>query len=336
MPGSEVIHRLGLPAMASSPAIVFQGLTKDYGTKRALDGVDLEIRAGEIFGYLGSNGAGKTTTIRCLLGLIRPTAGRATVLGLDCRSDSVEVRRRTGYLPGDLRLYPRLTARQLLTYLGRLRGGVDAGRIEELARRMECDLGWRCGAMSHGQKQKVGVIQALMHDPAILILDEPTATLDPLMQRNVHDLVREARDRGATIFVSSHDLPEVARLCDRAGILRRGRLVAVQDVNELAQQGGHVLSIEFSEPIDPAVFRAIPGVSQVTASDRTLTITAGGDLDAVIKTAARFRVHAVRSAEVDLDEVFHDYYRSESDEAAAIVAASATAKPADAEVPDAL
>jgi ABC-2 type transport system ATP-binding protein len=192
--------------MASSPAIVFQGLTKDYGAKRALAGVDLAIRGGEIFGYLGSNGAGKTTTIRCLLGLIRPTAGRATVLGLDCRTDSVEVRRRCGYLPGDLRLYPRLTARQLLTYLGRLRGGVGAGRIEELARRMECDLGQRCGAMSHGQKQKVGVIQALMHDPAVLILDEPTATLDPLMQRNVHDLVREARDRGATVFVSSHDL----------------------------------------------------------------------------------------------------------------------------------
>ena len=250
--------------MDSSPAIVFEGLTKDYGAKRALAGVDLEIRAGEIFGYLGSNGAGKTTTIRCLLGLIRPTAGRATVLGLDCRADSVEVRRRTGYLPGDLRLYPRLTARQLLTYLGRLRGGVDPARIEELARRMECDLGWRCGAMSHGQKQKVGVIQALMHDPAIVILDEPTATLDPLMQRTVHDLVREARDRGATIFVSSHDLPEVARLCDRAGILRQGRLVAVQDVNELAQQGGHVLSIEFSEPVDPA---RVPGHSRGVAGD---------------------------------------------------------------------
>jgi ABC-2 type transport system ATP-binding protein len=165
--------------------------------------------------------------------------------------------------------------------------------------------------MSHGQKQKVGVIQALMHDPAILILDEPTATLDPLMQRTVHDLVREARDRGATIFVSSHDLPEVARLCDRAGILRQGRLVAVQDVNELAQQGGHVLSIEFSEQVDPAVFRAISGVSQVAANDRTLTITVGGDLDAVVKTAARFRVHALRSAEIDLDEVFHDYYRGE-------------------------
>ena len=296
-------------------AIVCAGLTKDYGPKRALDGVDLEIRAGEIFGYLGSNGAGKTTTIRCLLGLIRPSGGRATILGLDSQEQSVEVRRRTGYLPGDLRLYPRLTARQLLEYLGALRGGVSGGRMEALAQRMECDLGQRCGAMSHGQRQKVGVIQALMHDPDVLILDEPTATLDPLMQRSVHDLVREARARGATVFVSSHDLPEVARLCDRAGILRQGRLVAVQDVNELAQQGRHVLTIEFLEPVDPAVFEAVPGVSQVTASDRALTVTASGDLDAVVKTAARFRVHALRSSEVDLDEVFHDYYRSEGADA---------------------
>ena len=296
--------------MASSPAIVCRGLTKDYGAKRALDGVDLELRTGEIFGYLGSNGAGKTTTIRCLLGLIRPTAGTATVLGLDVRDDSLEVRRHTGYLPGDLRLYPRLTARQLLEYLGDLRGGVRPARVEELARRLECDLGLRCGAMSHGNRQKVGIIQALMHDPAVLILDEPTATLDPLMQRIVHELIREARDGGATIFVSSHDLPEVAHLCDRAGILRQGRLVAVQDVNELAQQGRHVISIEFLEPVEPTVFERIPGVSQVTASDHTLTITVSGELDAVVKTAARFRVHGLRSAEVDLDEVFHDYYRA--------------------------
>jgi ABC-2 type transport system ATP-binding protein len=299
--------------MADSTAVVCAGLTKDYGTKRALDGVDLELRTGEIFGYLGSNGAGKTTTIRCLLDLIRPTAGRATVLGLDSHDDSVEVRRRTGYLPGDLRLYPRLTARQMLDYLGRLRGGVPVARVEELARRLECDLSLRCGAMSHGNRQKVGIIQALMHDPAMLILDEPTATLDPLMQRIVHDLIRESRDRGATIFVSSHDLPEVARLCDRAGILRQGKLVAVQDVNELSQQGRHVLSIEFLEPVEADVFEHLPGVSQVTASDRTLTLTVSGDLDAVVKTAARFRVHDLHSVEVDLDEVFHDYYRTEAD-----------------------
>ncbi len=301
--------------MGNPNAIVCEALTKDYGPKRALDRLDLQVRAGEIFGYLGSNGAGKTTTIRCLLDLIRPNQGRATVLGLDSHKHNVEVRRRTGYLPGDLRLYPHLTARQLLGYLGRLRGGVPVQRVEELARRMECDLGQRCGAMSHGQRQKVGVIQALMHDPEVLILDEPTATLDPLMQRNVHDLIRESRDRGATVFVSSHDLPEVAHLCDRAGILRHGKLVAVQDVGELAQQGRHVITIQFLEPVEPNVFERLPGVSQVTATDHAVTLTVSGDLDAIVKTAARFRVHDIHSAEVDLDDVFRDYYRAETGDA---------------------
>ncbi|MGA2873494.1 MAG: ABC transporter ATP-binding protein [Candidatus Dormibacteria bacterium] len=305
----------GPKATGTSNSIVCEALSKDYGHRRALDGLDLEVRAGEIFGYLGSNGAGKTTTIRCLLDLIRPTEGRATVLGLDSHKDSVEVRRRTGYLPGDLRLYPHLTARQLLAYLGHLRGGMPVQRVEELALRMECDLGQRCGAMSHGQRQKVGVIQALMHDPEVLILDEPTATLDPLVQRTVHDLLREARDRGAAVFVSSHDLPEVTRLCDRAGILRQGRLVAVQDVNDLAQRGRHVLSIQFLEPVEAKVFEGLPGVSQVISNDRTLTLTVSGDLDAVVKTAARFQVHDLHSAEVDLDEVFRDYYRSEATDA---------------------
>jgi len=289
-------------------AIVCEALTKDYGRTRALDHLDLEVRAQEIFGYLGSNGAGKTTTIRCLLDLIRPTAGRATVLGLDSRIDSVAVRRRTGYLPGDLRLYPHLTARQALDYLGRLRGAIPPQRVEELAGRLGCDLGQRCGAMSHGQRQKVGVIQALMHNPEMLILDEPTATLDPLMQATVHDLIRESRARGATVFMSSHDLQEVTHLCDRAGILRQGKVVAVQNVSHLAQQGQRVLSFQFDEHVEASAFATVPGVSKVTSSEGVITVTVSGDLDAVVKTAARFRVHDLRSADVDLDEVFRDYY----------------------------
>jgi ABC-2 type transport system ATP-binding protein len=301
--------------MGNGSAILCEALTKDYGHKRALDELNLEVRQGEIFGFLGSNGAGKTTTIRCLLDLIRPTAGRATVLGLDSHSDSVEVRRRTGYLPGDLRLYPHLTARQLLSYLGRLRGGVPTQRVTEIAGRMECDLGQRCGTMSHGQRQKVGVIQALMHDPTVLILDEPTVTLDPLMQRTVHGLIREARDRGAAVFVSSHDLPEVALLCDRAGILRRGKLVAVQDIGDLAQQGRHVITIQFLDAVEASVFEHLPGVSQVSAADNAVTLTVSGDLDAVVKAAARFRVHDIHNAEVDLDDVFQDYYLAEPGDA---------------------
>jgi ABC-2 type transport system ATP-binding protein len=301
--------------MSDLNAIVCSTLTKNYGSYRALDHLDLEVRAGEIFGYLGSNGAGKTTTIRCLLDLIRPSEGTASVLGLDSQGDSVEVRRRTGYLPGDLRVWSRLTAREMLGYLGRLRGGVSAQRVTELAERLDLDLTQRCGAMSHGQRQKVGVIQAFMHDPEVLILDEPTATLDPLMQRIVHDLIREARDRGATVFVSSHDLPEIAHLCDRAGILRKGRLVTVLDVGDLADRGRHVISIQFLEPVAPSAFESLPGVSEVNATDHTVTVTVSGDLDPVVKTAARYRVHDLHSAEVDLDEVFRDYYRSEPGDA---------------------
>lgn len=302
--------------MASSAAIVCESLTKDYGSKRALDGLTLEVRTGEIFGYLGSNGAGKTTTIRCLLDLIRPTAGSARILGLDTQSETVEVRKRIGYLPGDLRLYANLTPSQLFDYLGRLRGGVDSKRIAELATRLECDLRQRCGAMSHGQRQKVGVIQAFMHAPEVLILDEPTATLDPLMQHAVHDLIREARDRGATVFMSSHDLTEVAQLCGRAGILRQGQLVAVQDVKLLAGQGKHSVTIEFAESgFDQAAFERLDGVTGVSRTDHTLTLTVAGDLDPVVKAAARFRVRDLRSAEVDLDEVFRDYYRSEPGDA---------------------
>ncbi len=303
---------LGSIEVSSDISILCEALTKDYGRIRALDGLDLEIRTGEIFGYLGSNGAGKTTTIRCLLDLIKPSAGRVTVCGLDSHTESVEVRRRIGYLPGDLRLYPQLAARQLLDYLGRLRGGVAAERIDALARRMECDLGQRCGAMSHGQRQKIGVIQALMHDPEVLILDEPTSTLDPLMQTVVHELIRESRDRGATVFVSSHDLPEVTHLCDRAGILRRGKLVSVQNVSELAQQGRRVVTIQFLEPVPKSVFQQLPGVSEVTASGQTITLIVNGDLDTVVKTAAQFKVHDFRGADLDLDEVFRDYYRTDN------------------------
>ena len=301
--------------MAAAPALAIEarGLTKDYGRIRALDELGLSVRVGEIFGYLGSNGAGKTTTIRCLLDLIRPTSGSARVLGLDSHLESIPVRRRTGYLPGDLRLYPNMSARHLLDYLGRLRGHIPRERIAALAERLDSDLDQRCGAMSHGQRQKVGLIQAFMHEPDLLILDEPTATLDPLMQDAVHQLVREAREHGATVFLSSHDLTEVARVCDRAGILRMGRLVAVEDVTALAEEGRHIVTFEFGEPVDAAEFQGLPGVASVRTTGRTLTVDVSGDVDRVVKIAASHTVRNVRSTEVELDEVFRDYYKAGAD-----------------------
>lgn len=298
--------------MANDEAIVCDRLTKDYGRRRALDGLSLQVHRGEVFGYLGSNGAGKTTTIRCFVDLLRATSGTATLLGLDSRRDSIALRRRTGYLPGDLRLYPRLTARQLCGYLGRLRGGVDDVRIAALAERLQLDLDQRCGAMSHGQRQKVGVIQAMMHDPELLILDEPTATLDPLAQHTVHELIAQFRARGHTVFLSSHDLSEVARICDRAGILRRGKLVAVEDVSALAREGRHAVTIEFAEDVDARSFAALPHVNAVAQNNHTLTLDVQGDLDPVIKAAARHTVRTIRSTDVELDEIFRDYYTGDA------------------------
>ena len=295
---------------AADPVIVTAALTKSYGdgAQRALDSLDLSIAAGEIFGFLGSNGAGKTTTIRCLLDLIHPTTGSASILGLDSQRDSSAEHARIGYLPGDLRLYPRLTGMQLCMYLGRLRGGVEPAAVTALAARLDVRLDQRCGALSHGQRQKVGLIQALMHEPDVLILDEPTATLDPLAQGIVHELVHEAKQRGATVFLSSHDLTEVARICDRVGILRKGRLVAVKDVAALEQEGRQMLTIDFSAPVDAAAFATLDGVAGATASGTTLTVDVAGDIDAVIKLAATQHVRSIRSTEVELDDIFRGYY----------------------------
>ena len=299
-----------MTSQSGGDAIVFDALTKDYGGVRALDSLSLSVHSGEVFGYLGSNGAGKTTTIRCLIDLIRPTSGRALVLGYDTHTQSIDVRRRIGYLPGDLRLYPNMTARQLCVYLGHLRGQVPRNRIVELAERLDCDLEQRCGAMSHGQRQKVGVIQALMHDPDVLVLDEPTSTLDPLMQGVVHELISEARTRGCTVFLSSHDLTEVSRICDRAGILRKGVLVAIEDVAALQREGRHMVTIEFADSVEPSEFAGLPGVQAVTGTDHALSMEVVGDLDRVVKAAAGHTVRSIRSAEMELDEIFRDYYKA--------------------------
>ena len=203
-------------------AIITAGLTKTYGPTLALDTLDLVVDRGEIFGFLGPNGAGKTTTIRLLLDIIRPDSGSASVLGLDPRSRGVELRSLTGYLPGDFVVDGRQTPRQLLTYLGNLRGGVAAARFEALADRLGLDLGTRIGNLSKGNRQKVGVIQAFMHDPQLLFLDEPTAGLDPFVAREVLAMATEARDEGQTVFMSSHILSEVQQVADRAGIIRQG------------------------------------------------------------------------------------------------------------------
>src|SRR5438270_222821 len=208
-----------------APAIRTSQLTKDYGAGRGLFNLDLQVSAQEVIGYLGPNGAGKTTTIRLLMGMIRPTAGSAYVFGLDCVRDSVAVKRKVGYLPGDVPQFGSLTGSEVVAYLGGMRGGVDRMRVRRIAERFELDLSRRFREYSSGNKQKLAVLLAFMHRPELLILDEPTASLDPLNQQEFYALLREARDDGASVFLSSHILSEVERVCDRVGIVRDGRLV---------------------------------------------------------------------------------------------------------------
>ncbi len=292
-------------------AVRAERLTKFYGRSRGVVELDLEVRRGEVFGYLGPNGAGKTTTIRLLLDLIRPTRGRAEVLGLDIRRDGVAIRQRLGYLPGELALYDRMTGGELLRYLANLRGGVDWGYVESLAERLECDLSVHIKSLSKGNKQKIGLIQAFIHRPELLVLDEPTAGLDPLMQHEFHRLVRELAEEGSTFFISSHNLPEVERISDRVGIIREGTLVTVDDVESLKRKALRRLEIHFASPVPREAFGGIAGVRDLAVDGATLRCAVAGSVDGLIKAAARFEVLNVVSPEVSLEEIFIDYYQGE-------------------------
>ena len=282
-------------------------LTKFYGTHRGISGVSLDINEGEVFGLLGPNGAGKTTCIRIFLDFIRPSSGSATVLGMDSRSDSVEIRRNVGYLPGDFITYEKLTAEELLQYFANLRGG-HLRKAKVLAERFDLDLSRKIGELSRGNRQKVGLIQAFMSDPKLLILDEPTTGLDPLLQQEFHTLVLEEVEAGKTLFVSSHVLPEVEVICDRVGIIREGSIVAVEEVATLRKQTVTKIEIEFGQAISKAEFEGVDGVSEVTIKDHHLSCNVTGSVDSLIKLAARYTVVNIQSGHPGLEEVFLTYY----------------------------
>ncbi|SCG40200.1 ABC-2 type transport system ATP-binding protein [Micromonospora echinaurantiaca] len=294
-------------------AIETEKLVKTYGRNRGLTGLDLRVEPGEVYGFLGPNGAGKSTTIRLLLDLIRPTSGRVSVLGADPRRAGVALRRRVGYLAGDFVVDGRQTARELLTYLGNLRGGVPRARIEELADRLDLDLGRRIKGLSKGNRQKVGVVQAFMHEPELLILDEPTSGLDPFLQQEFLSLVREARADGRTVFMSSHVMSEVQQTADRVGIIREGRLVTVARVEELREQAVRKVEIHFADPVTETEFSVLPGVSEVTVTGTTLRCRLEGRADALVKAAAGHTVVGLLSEEPDLEEIFFGYYAREED-----------------------
>jgi ABC-2 type transport system ATP-binding protein len=297
--------------MTPDAVVVTEHLTKSYGATRGIVDVSITIEAGEVFGFLGPNGAGKTTTIRTLLDLIRPSSGRATVFGLEPSSSSVEIHRRVGYLPGEFAPYEQLTGREYLDYFATLRGGLDRELVEALADRLQSDLSAKIASLSHGNKQKLGVIQAFMHRPALLILDEPTQGLDPIMQQRFHELVLETREAGQTVFLSSHDLPEVERVCDRVGIIRDGRLITVEDIGSLKTRAARVLEIHFTAPVPAGAFTGLPGVRDVEVHGDVMRCTVVGPMDGIVKAAARFDVVDLTSHEPTLEDIFLAFYGSD-------------------------
>ena len=292
-----------------TPAVRTEALTKEFGDLRAVDRLDLEVERGEVFGYLGPNGAGKSTTIRMLLDFLRPTSGRAEVLGVP--TGDVEVRRQIGYLPGDLRLDGSYTGHEVLAFYGALRGGLDDARVADLCERFELDPTRRVGELSTGNRRKVGIVQAFAHRPDLLVLDEPTSGLDPLLQQEFNALVREAVVDGATVFLSSHVLPEVEVLADRIGILRKGVLVAVRDLDELRAEARQRVDLHVAGDVDAAAFRSVPGVVEADAVEGVVHLAVEGSVDALVKEAARLEVVRIVTHDADLEDTFLAYYRED-------------------------
>jgi ABC-2 type transport system ATP-binding protein len=296
-----------------SSADVCERLTKYFGSVRAVEDLSFTVEPGEVVGFLGPNGAGKTTTIRVLLDLIRPTRGRVEVLGKDPREGGAALRRRIGYVPGDLAMYDGLTGRQLLEFLAALRGTPHLDPAEGLAERFGVALDRPIATLSRGNRQKIGVVQALAYEPELLVLDEPTSGLDPVSQRTFRELVREATERGAAVLLSSHVLSEVQRVADRVAIVRAGRLVTIEPMRDLEAKALRVVEIRFGGPVPHQAFANLPGVRAVDIDGDLLRASVVGSVDALVKAASRFTVESISGHEADLEDAFLAYYAEASD-----------------------
>lgn len=292
-------------------AIQTHDLTKTYGANRGILDINLSINQGEIFGFLGPNGAGKSTTLRTLLGLMKPTSGRAEIFGLDAHSQTTEMLRHVGNLPTEFSLGDRMTGRQLISLFAQIRGLADTSYADELAERLDADLDRPMRRLSRGNKQKIGIIQAMYHQPDVLLLDEPTGGLDPLVQESFLTLLTEARDRGQTIFFSSHVLSEIERVADRVGIIRHGQMVAVEDPHVLTGRAQRHVRVEFETPLaDSALsgLRAIPGVGDISIEGTIARFPVHENMDTVVKMLAQQQIRALDIERPSLEEIFMTFY----------------------------
>ena len=301
-----------------APVIEITQLRKAYGNIQAVKGISMSVEQGEIFGFLGPNGAGKTTTIRCMLDVIRPTAGSIRVLGLDAQHDTMALHQCIGYLPGDVRLPGDMTGRQVINYFSRLQGR-EPVLLAKLVQRFDVELKRPLRSYSKGMRQKIGVVLAFMCDPNVLILDEPTSGLDPLLQRTFNEFLLEEQARGKTIFMSSHIMSDVEKVCQRVAVIRRGELVTVEKVETLRQKAGQRITVEFGDQVTTEDLARIPGVSNVGTTNGAYHFNIGGSMDLLIKTLSQHEVIRLQAEEAPLEEVFLKFYEESQPETSSVV-----------------
>jgi ABC-2 type transport system ATP-binding protein len=291
----------------SEPIIVIDQLKKSYNNIQAVKGISMSVERGEIFGFLGPNGAGKTTTIRCILDVIRPSTGTIRVLGLDAQHDKLALHQHIGYLPGDVRLPGQMTGKQIINYFARLQGR-EPVLLNDLVARFDVELKRPLKGYSKGMRQKIGIVLAFMCDPQVLILDEPTSGLDPLLQKVFNEFLLEEQARGKTIFMSSHIMSDVEKICHRIAVIRQGELVAVEEVGTLREKAGQRVTVEFGDPMTEEELARIPGVSMVKQTNRHYQFNMSGSMDPLIKALSRHEVIRLQAEEAPLEEVFLKFY----------------------------
>jgi ABC-2 type transport system ATP-binding protein len=293
----------------TEPVIIIDQLQKSYGKIQAVRGISMSVERGEIFGFLGPNGAGKTTTIRCMLDVIRPSAGTIRVLGLDAQRDALALHQRIGYLPGDVRLPGQMTGKQVINYFSRLQG-LEPVLLNELVARFDVEMKRPMKGYSKGMRQKIGVVLAFMCDPEVLILDEPTSGLDPLLQKVFNEFLLEEQSRGKTVFMSSHIMSDVEKVCHRVAVIRQGELVTVEEVETLREKAGQRVTVEFGDTVAPEELTRIPGVSMVSKNNNNSSyhFNISGNMDPLIKALSHHEVVRLQAEEAPLEEVFLKFY----------------------------